>query len=371
MYAGLGLLFFFLVLFLQQVAGWSALGAGTASLPVTIVMFLLSMRFGMLADRHGPRFFMGVGPLVSGARPGLVPAPGRRRRLPDRPAPRLARVRGRLSMTVAPLTATVLADADERNAGIASGVNNAIARVASLVAIAAVGALVAASFGSSLEDDLRRHRERPDVAPAVEQARQPLAEVGGRGRRRGPAEVADAAEEASVSAFRVGIGIATVLVALGGCSAWRDREPAPAGRGGLAAAAASWWARRSRRPPFAERLAAPGGGLPRGGAGAGGVGVEHGRDDPIADLDRRELLRGAAGAALALALPGEALRAAEATPAALRALRAGAAGGGPWPGAVPANAGYERARSCTTCATPAGARRAWCAWRTPRTWPPW
>ncbi len=65
MYAGLGLLFFFLVLFLQQVAGWSALAAGTASLPVTVVMFLLSMRFGMLADRHGPRFFMGVGPLVA------------------------------------------------------------------------------------------------------------------------------------------------------------------------------------------------------------------------------------------------------------------------------------------------------------------
>src|SRR5829696_4357681 len=67
MYAGLGLLFFFLVLFLQQVAGYSALEAGTTTIPVTLVMFLLSARFGALADRYGPRFFMGVGPLVAAA----------------------------------------------------------------------------------------------------------------------------------------------------------------------------------------------------------------------------------------------------------------------------------------------------------------
>src|SRR2546421_4926129 len=70
MYGGLGMLFFFLILFLQQVAGFNALEAGASGLPVTVVMLLLSMRFGALADRFGPRFFMGVGPLVSAA--GLV-----------------------------------------------------------------------------------------------------------------------------------------------------------------------------------------------------------------------------------------------------------------------------------------------------------
>ena len=74
MYAGLGLLFFFLVLFLQQVAGYSALEAGTTTIPVTVVMFLLSTRFGALADRYGPRFFMGVGPLVAAAGLALLPA---------------------------------------------------------------------------------------------------------------------------------------------------------------------------------------------------------------------------------------------------------------------------------------------------------
>ncbi|HZN90459.1 MAG TPA: DHA2 family efflux MFS transporter permease subunit [Thermoleophilaceae bacterium] len=218
MYAGLGLLFFFLVLFLQQVAGYSALAAGTASLPVTIVMFLLSMRFGMLADRHGPRFFMGVGPLVAALGLAWFLRLGADVDYLTDLLPGLLVFALGLSMTVAPLTATVLADADERNAGIASGVNNAIARVASLVAIAAVGALVAASFGSSLDDELGDAASRPDVAPSVEQAKkQPLAEVVVEGAPEGvQAEVADAAEDASVSAFHVGIGIATVLVALGG-----------------------------------------------------------------------------------------------------------------------------------------------------------
>ena len=65
MYAGLAILFFFLILFLQQVAGYSPLKSGLATLPVTVVMFLLSRRFGALADRFGPRLFMGAGPLVA------------------------------------------------------------------------------------------------------------------------------------------------------------------------------------------------------------------------------------------------------------------------------------------------------------------
>jgi hypothetical protein len=219
MYGGLGLLFFFLVLFLQQVAGYNALEAGTASIPVTLVMFALSTRFGMLADRHGPRFFMGVGPLVAAA--GLawfLRLDADVDYLTDLLPGLLVFALG-LSITVAPLTATVLADADERNAGIASGVNNAIARVASLVAVAGVGALVAASFGSKLDDELgAQATTRPALRAAVDEAkRQPLAEVVVPGLpAEMQAEVSDAAETASVEAFRVGIAISTVLVALGG-----------------------------------------------------------------------------------------------------------------------------------------------------------
>ena len=152
MYGGLGVLFFLLVLFLQQVAGYSALEAGTSSLPVTLVMFGLSTRFGALADRYGPRFFMGVGPLITAAGLALFLRLDQDVDYLTDLLPALLVFSLGLSMTVAPLTATVLADADERNAGVASGVNNAIARVAGLVAIAGVGAVVAASYGPSLDE---------------------------------------------------------------------------------------------------------------------------------------------------------------------------------------------------------------------------
>ena len=65
MYAGLAILFFFLVIYLQQVAGYTAFESGLATVPVTVVMFALSRRFGALADRYGPRLFMGAGPLIA------------------------------------------------------------------------------------------------------------------------------------------------------------------------------------------------------------------------------------------------------------------------------------------------------------------
>ena len=147
-YAGLSTLTFFLVLFMQQLAGYSALKSGLALLPITVVMFFLSPRVGRLSMRIGPRVFMGVGPLVAAAslvalvdlKPGfdywyeLLP-------------PLLGFSVG-LSLIVAPLTATVLADASESDAGIASGVNNAVARVAGLLGIAVVGASVAGNDNS-------------------------------------------------------------------------------------------------------------------------------------------------------------------------------------------------------------------------------
>jgi len=219
MYGGLGLLFFFLVLFLQEVAGFSALEAGTASVPVTLVMFLLSTRFGALADRYGPRLFMGAGPLIAAAGMAwLLRLNADVEYLVDL-LPGLLLFALGLSMTVAPLTSTVLADADDSNAGIASGVNNAIARVAGLVAIAAVGAVVAASFGSRLDDELGSQvAASPKVAAAVERAKtKPLAAVEVQGVPEDvQASVREAGQDASVGAFRVGMAIATALVALGG-----------------------------------------------------------------------------------------------------------------------------------------------------------
>lgn len=143
MYAGLGILFFYLTIYVQQVAGYSALQAGLTTLPVTIVMFALSRRFGALADKYGPRLFMGAGPLVAAA--GLLPLLrlGRHISYASELLPSVVVFSLGLTLTVAPLTATVLADADQGDAGIASAVNNAVARIASLIGVSVVGIVVA------------------------------------------------------------------------------------------------------------------------------------------------------------------------------------------------------------------------------------
>jgi EmrB/QacA subfamily drug resistance transporter len=228
MYGGLALLFFFLVLFLQQVAGYSALEAGTSGLPVTLVMFVASSRFGALADRYGPRFFMSAGPLIGAVGIALlIRLDADADYLGDVLPPLLIFAVG-LSMTVAPLTATVLAGVEEERAGIASGVNNAIARVAGLIAVAAVGAVVSSSFAAKLDDELGERAADPTVARAVEKAKQqPLARVEepvGASAETGEF-VVEASEDASVHAFHIGMLIATLLVAAGGLLGLTIRNP--------------------------------------------------------------------------------------------------------------------------------------------------
>jgi EmrB/QacA subfamily drug resistance transporter len=218
MYGGLSAVIFFLVLFLQQVAGYDALQAGLATLPTTIVMFFLSRRAGRLADRFGPRWFMGFGPLVAAVGLLMMMRVDADFDYFTVLLPALVVFSLGLAATVAPLTATVLADADEHNAGIASGVNNAIARVAGLLAVAAVGAIVAAQFGSAITQNLDARPLSPAAQRAVAQAKErTLSRVGRDSMPPDEARfVAQAAEDASVSAFHTGTGIAAALVALGG-----------------------------------------------------------------------------------------------------------------------------------------------------------
>jgi EmrB/QacA subfamily drug resistance transporter len=155
---------FFLTLFLQQIAGYSALQAGATSVPVTVVMFLLSPRVGRLSMRFGPRLFMGIGPIVCALATLWIRSlePGFSYWASLLPAQLVFAVG--LSMIVAPLTATVLADAGPGDAGIASGVNNAIARVASLLAIAVVGAAIA---GAANQLDMPGYRLAMAITAAL------------------------------------------------------------------------------------------------------------------------------------------------------------------------------------------------------------
>ncbi len=147
-YGGLGAAPFFLVLFLQQVADYDALQAGLATLPITLLMFALSKRFGALSDRIGPRLFMAVGPLVGAVGIALYTRMGADADYVTEVLPAVVVFGLGLSLTVAPLTATVLGGVDEHDAGMASAINNAVARIGGLLAVAAIGALVASQLGS-------------------------------------------------------------------------------------------------------------------------------------------------------------------------------------------------------------------------------
>jgi EmrB/QacA subfamily drug resistance transporter len=144
-YAALSGTFLFLVLYLQVVSGWAALRAGAATLPLSILMLLLASRFGTLATRIGARPLMVGGPLTAAT--GLASLS----LLPEHPSYVLNVLPGvlllglGLAMTVAPLTGTVLAAAPDELAGTASGVNNAVARTAGLLAVAALPVIVGLS----------------------------------------------------------------------------------------------------------------------------------------------------------------------------------------------------------------------------------
>lgn len=150
-YAALSGVFFLVVLDLQVVAGFSPPAAGTAMLPVTVLMLLLSARSGALAGRIGPRIPMTAGPVVCAVALVLLSRVGAHASYPTDVLPGVIIFGLGLSLTVAPLTSTALGALDEHHAGIASGVNNAVARAAGLLAVAVLP--FAAGLGSgSLTD---------------------------------------------------------------------------------------------------------------------------------------------------------------------------------------------------------------------------
>ena len=148
-YGAMGAVFFLLVLDLQVVAGFTPLQAGISLLPSTAALLLLSSRAGALAQRFGPRWLMTGGLLLAAAGLALLTRIGPNTSYVVDVLPAVLLFGIGLSMTVAPLTATVLASADERHAGVASGVNNATARAAGLLAVAGLPAAVGLS-GSAL-----------------------------------------------------------------------------------------------------------------------------------------------------------------------------------------------------------------------------
>jgi EmrB/QacA subfamily drug resistance transporter len=150
-YAALGAILFFLVIDLQTVLGYGALEAGMATLPITVLMLLLAARGGALGARIGPRIPMTVGPLVMAVGVAWLSRVGEDTSYWLGVLPPLVVFALGLALMVAPLTATVLGAAPEGRAGVASGVNNAVARAGSLFAVAALPVVVGLS-GAEYED---------------------------------------------------------------------------------------------------------------------------------------------------------------------------------------------------------------------------
>jgi EmrB/QacA subfamily drug resistance transporter len=148
-YGALSVGFFAITVFIQQSAGFSATLAGLAALPSTLIMLALSSWFGRLAGIHGPRLFMTVGPIVAGAGFALMTSASHDFNYWTNILPGIVLVGLGLAVTVAPLTSGILGAIDPARAGIGSAVNNAVSRVAGLVAVALVGIVA----GGALDAD--------------------------------------------------------------------------------------------------------------------------------------------------------------------------------------------------------------------------
>jgi EmrB/QacA subfamily drug resistance transporter len=165
-YSGLIGAFFFVTLFLQQTVGYSPLAAGLATTPISLLLFFLSPFFGRIATSTGPRVPMCVGPIVGGIGLWLLTRVGSDPSYLSDVLPGVLVFGLGLSATVAPLTATALNSVAENRVGVASGINNAVSRVAGVLAIAVLGAVIAGQFGSTVDSKLGN----ASLSPAAERA---------------------------------------------------------------------------------------------------------------------------------------------------------------------------------------------------------
>jgi predicted MFS family arabinose efflux permease len=158
-YGALSSVMFLLVVHLQSDLGYDALAAGASLIPVTVITLLFSPRAGALAQRIGPRLPMTLGPLIVAAGTALFARVEPGTTYWEAAFPAAVVLGAGLALTVAPLTATVLAAVDDDHAGVASAVNNAVARIAGLLAIAvlpAAAGLASAGAGLDLDEGFAR-----------------------------------------------------------------------------------------------------------------------------------------------------------------------------------------------------------------------
>jgi hypothetical protein len=231
LYAALGGGLYWLPLELIQVRGYNAAAAGAALLPFILLLFALSRPMGQVVDRIGPRLPLVVGPLIAGAGFALFAWPFGGGGYWTTWFPAVSVLGLGMAITVAPLTTTVMNAADPSQTGLASDVNNAVSRVAGLIAVAAFGVVMGHAFDPVLKDALAQARLPAQASEAVWSQRHML------GALQPPqgldAGAAQAVKQAVAHAFRAGfrdvMAWCALLAALGAAgAAVFIRRPRPA-----------------------------------------------------------------------------------------------------------------------------------------------
>lgn len=222
-YGAFGIFFFLFPMNLIQIQKYSATATGAAALPMILLVFLLSRWSGGLITRYGPRMPLMIGPLVAGVGFLLFAAPGVDANYWKDFFPSFIVLGLGMAVTVAPLTTVVMNSVEQERAGIASGINNAVARMAGVLAVAVLGAVMVAAFAHSLRERVASVNLRPDVAHEIELNAAQLGDLEAPSSlgSKAVATIRAAVAQAFIFGFRLIMVICAGLAAASAAVAWR------------------------------------------------------------------------------------------------------------------------------------------------------